>query len=85
MIKNLKLLLSVRSWLKSRTLNLSALLGAFVAADLSTSNDLLMTIVSTVAGMGGVTTGTALAILVAIRELVSAVLRAKTDRALDEK
>ena len=85
MLKKLRLLLSLRSWLKSRTLNVSAIIGALVAADLSTGNDILMMVVDAIASVGGITSGTALGILVAIRELVAVGLRAKTERSLEDR
>lgn len=85
MLKKLRLLLSLRAWLKSRTLNVSAILGAIVTADLTTGNDILMTAIEFVASAGGITSGTALAAVVAIRELVAVALRAKTERSLKDK
>jgi hypothetical protein len=83
--KNLKMLLSLRAWWKSGTLNLSAVLGAILAADISTGNAMVMTVVEWLSGALGLMTGTALALLLAIREVLAVALRAKTERALNEK
>lgn len=85
MLKKIKMLFKLRAWMQSRTLNFSALLTAFVAVDLTLDNDLIATVVEWIANAGGMTTGTALAALVALREVVSVLLRAKTDRSLDDK
>lgn len=84
MLKNLKLLLSIRAWLKSRTLNLSAILIAISGWDIAAGGNLVETVVGWIMALG-FSNATALAILVAIKALADAALRAKTDRSLQDK
>jgi hypothetical protein len=80
----IKLLLSLRAWWRSGTLNFAAVLGAIAAMDISTGSGIIDWVVQLVVS-AGVTQPTALAILVAVKAVADALLRAKTDRALDEK
>ena len=85
MIKNLKLLLSFRAWLKSRTLNFAGILGAIAAWDLASGSNLIQKIVEIFASTLGWMESTSLAALVALKAVADAVLRAKTDTNLGNK
>lgn len=85
MLKNLKLLLSLRAWLKSRTLNLAAILGAIATVDVTAGTGMVQFAIDFIANTFGVMQGTAIAIVVAAREVANAVLRAKTDKSLEQK
>ena len=85
MFKNLKLLFSLRSWLKSKTLSVSGIISALLAADISTGNAWAMTAVEWLSTAIGVMSGTALALVLAGRELLAVFLRAKTERSLADK
>jgi len=85
MLSYLKMLLSLRAWLKSRTLNVAAVLGLLATMDLTTGSGMIQHAVDFLAVHLGVMQPTALAFLVALKALADAVLRAKTDKALVAK
>lgn len=85
MLEKLKLLLSLRAWLKSRTLNLTGVLTLIAGMDVAAGTGWIQLAVDFLVNSLGVMQGTALAILVALREAANALLRAKTDRSLGDK
>lgn len=85
MLKNLKMLLSLRAWLKSRTLNFAAILGGLASLDLATGSGWVQAFVDFTANSFGWMEGTALSVLLVVKSLADAVLRAKTDAGLKDK
>ena len=85
MLKNLRTLMKLRTWWKSKTLTVSGVLAALMAIDLAAPSDIVLTIVTTIANAGGVSVATVLALLGVVRELVAVVMRAKTERSLERR
>lgn len=85
MFKNLKTLLSIRSWLKSRTLNVAAVLGAIATMDVTAGTGLIQTAIDFMSQTFGWMESTSVAALVALKSLADVVLRAKTDKSLEQK
>ncbi len=85
MLKNIKMLLSIRAWLKSRTLNFAAVLGLLATLDLTTPLPIVQVVLDFMTNTFGIMQSTAVAWLLAVKALADAVLRAKTDRALPDK
>ena len=85
MIRNIKMLLSVRAWLKSRTLNFAGIVGLLATLDLTTPLPIVQVALDFMTGTFGIMNATAVAILFAVKAAADALLRAKTDRALPDK
>lgn len=85
MFKNIKMLLELRAWLKSRTLNIAGLLGLIAAIDLTTPSDILQWLIDFAMTQFGWSTGTIVAIITLLKAIADALLRAKTDTPLDQK
>jgi hypothetical protein len=85
MIQNLKLLLSLRTWLKSGTLSVAGILGILAGLDLATPLPVIQTVLGFVVQTFHVSAETAVAWLVVLKSLADAILRAKTEWSLAEK
>ena len=85
MLSKLKMLLSLRAWLKSRTLNVAGVLGTIATMDVAAGTGWVQLAVDTIVSTLGVMPATAVAILFALKSVVDAFLRAKTDKALGDK
>jgi len=85
LLSNLKLLLSARAWLKSRTLNVAGILGAIAAWDIAAGGNVIQTAVQFLVNSLGVMESTALAILVGVKAIADALLRVKTDKSVAAK
>ena len=85
MLKNLKMLLQLRAWLKSGTLQTGGLVAVLGAAQTWFSSADGMDLLNTVAGLIGLTGSTLSGGLLGVIGLVMIVLRAKTEWSLNEK
>jgi hypothetical protein len=85
MFKNLKTLLSLRSWLKSRTLNLAAVLGAIATLDVTSGTGMVQAAIDFMSNTFGLMEPTSVALLLALKSLADVVLRVKTDKSLADK
>ena len=84
-MEKLKMLLSLRAWLKSRTLNVAAILGTLSTIDVASGSGWVQYAIDTVGNVLHVMPATSVAILLAVKCVADAVLRAKTDRSLVQK
>ena len=85
MFKNLKTLLSVRAWLKSRTLNVAAVLGAVATMDVTAGTGVIQTTIDLMSSTFGWMESTSVALLVAAKSAADVLLRVKTEQALKDK
>lgn len=85
MFKNLKMLLKLRSWLKSDTLKVGGLVGVLGAIQTFIGTDDGMKVLDLAAGFVGLSTGTLTGGLLGIIGLAMIGLRAKTEWSLGEK
>ena len=85
MLDKLKMLMSLKAWLGSRTLNVAAVLGALSTWDLAAGGHNVQSAVEFLTHTFGVMDSTAMAALVALKSVADVVLRAKTDKALKDK
>lgn len=85
MFKNLKMLLKLRSWIKSDTLKAGGLVGLLGAAQVFFTTGDGMQILDLIATFVGLMTGTLSGIVLGLIGLIMIVLRAKTEWSLAEK
>lgn len=85
MLAQLKQLLQLRSWLKSRTLNVSGVLLLLSTIDLTAGTGIIQMVIDFMVNHLGWMQSTAIAALTAVKALADAVLRAKSDTALKNK
>lgn len=85
MLAQLKQLLAIRSWLKSRTLNVSGVLLVLSTLDLTAGTGIIQMLIDFMVGHLGLMPATAIAALTAVKALADAILRAKADTALKNK
>lgn len=85
MLKNLKMLLSLRAWLKSRTLNIAGIMAAIATMDVTTGSGIIQKVIDLLVNSFGLMPATAVAILVALKSIADAVLRVKTDKSVADK
>jgi hypothetical protein len=84
-LKNLKLLLTLRAWLKSDTLKAGGAVGILAAIQTFIQGQDGASIIEWVAAAIGVTGATASGLMLGVVSLLMLVLRAKTERALGDK
>ena len=85
MLKNLKLLLKLRAWLKSDTLKTGGIVGVLSAAQIFLQSDDGAGWLDWISALIGVSTATGSGIVLGTVSLAMLVLRAKTEIGLAEK
>lgn len=85
MLKKLRLLLKIRSWLKSNTLQAGGVGGVLAAAQVFLQGDDGAGWLEWVSGILQVSTATGGGLVLGALSLAMLVLRAKTERGLDQK
>lgn len=85
MIQNLKALLTLRAWIKSKTLSLAGILGILAGIDLTTPIPIIRTVLDVMQNTFDISSETAVAWLVVVKSLADAILRAKTEWSVAER